>query len=94
MFQISINRRHMLEKRKGPGQKPQAITVKFTRYKDRYHVFRNKKLLKGSCISVTESLTLKRIENSRKREKTWFCKCLDTRWGRCLREMIIRLKIA
>ena len=40
----------MLEKRKGPGQKPQSITVKFTRYKDRYHVFRNKKLLKGSCI--------------------------------------------
>ena len=68
MSQISINKRHMLEKRKCPGQKLQAITVKFTRYKDRYHVFINKKLLKGSCVSVTESLTLKRIENSRKRE--------------------------
>ena len=68
-------------KRKGPGQKPRVIIVKFTRYKDRHLVFRNKRLLKGSGISVTESLTLKRMEYLKKaREQHGFCKCLDTRW--------------
>ena len=64
MSQVSIDRSHRLGKRK--GQKPRAIIVKFTRYKDRHHVFRNKKLLKGSGISVTESLTLKRMEQLKK----------------------------
>ena len=66
MSEISIDRSHRLGKRKGPGQKPRAIIVKFTRYKDRHHVFRNKKLLKGTGISVTESLTLKRMEHLKK----------------------------
>ena len=66
MSQISIDRSHRLGKRKGPVQKPRAIIVKFTRYKDRHHVFRNKKLLKGTGISVTESLTLKRMEHLNK----------------------------
>ena len=66
MSQVSIDRSHRLGKRKGPGQKPRAIIVKFTRYKDRHLVFRNKKLLKGSGISVTESLTLKRVEHLKK----------------------------
>ena len=66
MSQISIDRSHRLGKRKGPGQKPRAIIVKFTRYKDRHHVFRNKKLLKGTGISVTESLTVKRMEHLKK----------------------------
>ena len=43
--QISIDRNHSLEKRKGPCQKPRAVIVKFTRYNDRHHVFTNKKLL-------------------------------------------------
>ena len=66
MSQISIDRSHRLGKRKGPGQKPRAIIVKFTRYKDRHHVFSKKKLLKGTGISVTESLTLKRMEHLKK----------------------------
>ena len=33
----------MLEKRKGPGQKPRAIVIKSTRCKDRYHVIEIKK---------------------------------------------------
>ena len=66
MSQVSIDRSHRLGKQKGPGQKPQAIIVKFTRYKDRHLVFRNKKLLKGSGTSVTESLTLKRVEHLKK----------------------------
>ena len=64
--QISIGRSHRLGKRKGPGQKLQAIIVKFTRCKDRHHVFSKKKLLKRTGISVTESLTLKRMEHLKK----------------------------
>ena len=63
MSQISIDRSHSLGKRKDLGQKPRAIIVKFTRYKDRHHVFTNKKLSKGSGISVTENLILKRMEH-------------------------------
>ena len=66
MSQVSIDGSQRLRKRKGPGQKPRAIIVKFTRYKDKHHVSRNKKLLKGSGISITESLTLKRMEHLKK----------------------------
>ena len=66
MSQISIDRSHRLGKQKGPRQKPQAIIVKFTRYKDKHHVFRNKKLLKGVGISFTERLALKRMEHLKK----------------------------
>ena len=66
MSQISIGRSHRLGKWKGPGQKPWAIILKFTWYKGRHHVFTNKKLLKGMGISVTESLTLKRMKHIKK----------------------------
>ena len=66
MSQISIDRSHRLGKWKSPGQKPRAIIVKSTQYRDRHHFFRNKKLLKGTGISVTESLTLKRMEQLKK----------------------------
>ena len=66
MSLVSIDRSHRLGKWKDPGQKPRAIIVKFTRYKDRHLAFRNKKLLKGSGISVTERLTLKRMEHLKK----------------------------
>ena len=66
MSQTSIGRSHRFGKRKGPGQKPRAIIVKFTRYNDRHSVFSKKKLLKMTGISVTESLTLKRMEHHKK----------------------------
>ena len=66
MSQVNIDRSQRLGKQK--FQKPRAIIVKFTRYKDRHHVLRKKKLLKGSGIFVTEILTLKRMEHLRKRE--------------------------
>ena len=66
MSEISIHRSHRLGKRKGPGQKPRAIIVKFTRCRDKHHAFRNLKLLKETGISVTESLTLKRMEHLKK----------------------------
>ena len=42
LSQISIDSYSLL-KWTGLGQKPRRIIVKFTLYKDRYHVFRNKK---------------------------------------------------
>ena len=51
MSQISIDRSHRLGKRRGPGQKPRATIVKFTRYKYRHQVLSKKKLLKGTGIS-------------------------------------------
>ena len=66
MSQLSIDRSLRMGKRKRLGQKPRAIIVKFTRYKDRHQVFRKKKLLKGTGISVTERLTLKRMEHLKK----------------------------
>ena len=66
LSQVSIDRSHRLGKWKSPGQKPPAIIATFTRYKDRHHVFRNKKLLNETSISVTESLTLKRMEHLKK----------------------------
>ena len=72
MCQTNIDRSHRLGKRKGPGQKPRAVVVKFTRYNDRHHVFRNKKLLKGTSISVTESLTLKRMAHLKKAREHGF----------------------
>ena len=56
MSEISIDWSHRSGKRNSPGQK----------YKGRHHVFRNKKLLKGSGVFVTESLTLKKMEHLKK----------------------------
>lgn len=66
MSEIKIDKSNRLEKQKGPGQKLRAVIAKFTRYKDRYHVFRNKKILKGNGVPATESLTLKRTKHLRK----------------------------
>ena len=52
-----IDRSHRLGKKKEPGTKPRPIIVKFLRYNDRSKVFKNKKRLKGTRISITESLT-------------------------------------
>ena len=79
-----------MRKRKGPGQKPRAIIVKFTRYKDWHHVFRNKKLLKGTGISVTESLTLTRMEHLKKaREQHGFANFRTLDRKIILREMTV-----
>ena len=91
--QISINRSHRLGKRKGSVQKSRAIILKFTRYKDRHHAFTNKKLLKGSGISVTSVTEIPLLFKSflfyysekdgipqESERTTWFYKCLDIRW--------------
>ena len=80
MSQMSIDRSHRLGKRKSPGQKPRAIIVKFTRYKDRYDVFRNKKTFERDqyfCYRKPYSKNDGTPQESKR--TTWFCECLDTR---------------
>ena len=81
MSQIRIDRTHRLGKRKGPGQKPQATIVKFIRYKDRHHVFRNKKTFERDEYFCYRKPYSKKDETPQESERTtWFCKCLYTRW--------------
>ena len=57
-----IDRSHRLGKPKSSkNAKPRPLIVKFVRYNTRNRIYRNKKKLKETGISVTESLTAKRI---------------------------------
>ena len=59
-----IDRAHRLNRRKatdGSDESSRPIIVKFSHYHKREDVFRNKKMLKGSKISITESLTQDRL---------------------------------
>ena len=64
---------HRIGKKK-PGQnEPRPIIVKLSRYNVRKKVFPTKKNLKGSDVSITESLTTKRMEILKKvRIENWF----------------------
>ena len=57
-----IDRSRRLGKPKSSrNTEPRPIILKFVRYNTRNRIYRNKKTLKGTGISVTESLTAKRI---------------------------------
>ena len=58
-----IDRSHRLGKpQRSIKAKPRPNIVKFVRYNTKNTIYRNKKFLKGKGISVTESLTAKRIK--------------------------------
>ena len=57
-----LDRMHRIGKKK-PGQNnPRLFTVKLSKYNVRKNVFTNKKNLKRSNVTITESLTPKRME--------------------------------
>ena len=56
-----IDRSHRIGPKK-KEQKPRPIIVKFCSYRDRSKVFYNKKMLKGSGVTITESLTKTRMD--------------------------------
>ena len=60
-----IDRSHRIGRKKG-GQRPRPIIVKLTRYNTRKKVFASKRKLKGMGVSITESLTTKRMEQLNK----------------------------
>ena len=56
-----LDRTHCIGRRKAPSNKLRAVVVKFVSYNTKKRIFLNKKRLKGTQVSITESLTAKRI---------------------------------
>ena len=56
-----IDRIHRLGKRKLDSNVPRPIIVKFARYNVCNRIFKAKKKLKGRNVSITESLTKRRV---------------------------------
>ena len=52
---------HRIGPKKISSNKPRAVIIKFVSYNTRKNIFSNKKLLKGTQVSITESLTAKRM---------------------------------
>ena len=57
-----LERTHRLGPKHDQGGKPRAIIVKCCSYRNRCLVFINKKRLKGTSVTITESLTKARME--------------------------------
>ena len=57
VFSDGIDRSYRIRNQKDDPTKVRPVIGKFTRYKDRNKIFRNKKRLKGKKMSITESLT-------------------------------------
>ena len=55
-----LDRSHRIVKRNS-SSKRRPIIVKFISYSDRREIFKNKKRLKGTGVSITESLTAERM---------------------------------
>ena len=53
--------------------KPRPIIVKYVTYNTRNIIYRNKKVVKGKGISVTESLTAKRNCKGESKGTAWIC---------------------
>ena len=61
--------------------KPRPIIVKYIRCNARNIIQRNKTVLKGKGIRVTESLIAKRIKGVRESNGTaWICEYMVTKW--------------
>ena len=57
-----LDRTHRIDQNKVSSNKPRAVIIKFVSYNTRKIVFlKNKKCLKGTQVSITESLTAKRM---------------------------------
>ena len=61
-----IDRTHRLGKRKLDNNVSRSIIVKFTRYNVRNGIFKTKKKFKGKTVSITESLTKRRVVQLKK----------------------------
>ena len=56
-----LDRTHRIGQKKASSKKPRAVIIKFVSYNTRKKFFSNKKLLKGTQVSITETLTAKRM---------------------------------
>ena len=57
-----LDRTHRIGNLKSGNKRPRPIIVKFARYSIRGKIFVNKKRLKNTGVSITESLTKRRME--------------------------------
>ena len=80
----SIDRTHRLGKKQQNTGRPRPIIVKFSTYNTRHKIFRNKKVLKGKGVSITESLTQKRVELLKKAREEHGFKSVWTQDGKIL----------
>ena len=80
----SIDRTHRLGKKQQNTGRPRPIIVKFSTYNTRHKIFRNKKVLKGKGVSITESLIQKRVELLKKAREEHGFKSVWTQDGKIL----------
>ena len=81
---VDIGRSHWIRKLK-KGKQSRPIIIKFARYSIRNRVFKNKKKLKNTGTSITDSLTQKRMHTNayhayQSKKRVFIQKCLDTGW--------------
>ena len=73
-----IDRSHRIGRKKD-GEKPRPIIVKLTRYNTRKKVFASKRKLKGTGVTITESLSAKSMKQLNKtREEHGFTNVWNT----------------
>ena len=80
---FDIDRSHQKGKLKR-GKQSRPIIIHFARYNIRNRVFKNKKKLKDTSISITESLTQKRMQMLAKARNELFFKNILTQDGKIL----------
>ena len=76
-----IVRAHRLGQRKTNG-KPRPLIARISSFELRSHIFFNKKLFKGSSMSITENLTKRRMNEKAKAERVYGETNVWTREGR------------
>ena len=79
-----IDRTHCLGKRKLDSDVPRPIIVKFTRYNVRNRIFKTKKKLKGKTVSITESVTKRRVAELKKAREMYGFKDVWSQDGKIL----------
>ena len=67
-----LNRSHRIGKSSSKSKR-RPIIVKFISYNDRREIFNNKKRLKGTGLSITESLTAERMRQLKKARDQFGC---------------------
>ena len=75
---IDIDRSHRIGRLK-KGKQTRPIIIKFARYNTRNRVFKNKKKLKDTGVSITKSLTQKRIQMLTKARNEFYSKMFGHR---------------
>ena len=80
---VDIDRSHQIGTIKNIKQS-RSIIIKFARYNIRNRVFKNKKKLRDTAISITESLTRKRMQMLTKARSEFLFKNVLTQVGKIL----------